>query len=291
MDSRARLDLVRLSEYFLAVADEGHFGRGAESLAMSQPPLSQGIQRLESLLGHPLFVRGPRGAELTAEGRALVPRARDLVAAARLLVAPPARPPGAFFRLGIVPQLPSEIASTLVDVLRDEGWQVRVSVLSTAHAARALAERALDAGVLIHPCVLPRVAAGDVVRLPRDALIPDDHPLAEAGSTSLRDLAGLPLVLEPRSHGPAAHDLAADLAAVEGVPVAAVTAADDRQALLAVAGGGVMALATDPSIRGRGVARVALLGDPMPLRLRVAWPAARPLGALADALSTALGRS
>jgi DNA-binding transcriptional LysR family regulator len=288
MEPRARLDLVRLSEYFLAVADEGHFGRGAESLAISQPPLSQGIQRLERLVGHPLFVRGPRGAELTEEGHALLPRARELVAAARRMLEPPTRPSGAVFRLAVVPQLPPEIASGLVDVLRDQGWQVRVSILSTASAARGLAERALDAGVLIHPCVLPRVSAGPVVRIRRDVLVPSGHPAGLAPSVALRDLAGLPLVLEPRAHGPASHDLAADLAAVDGVPLALATAADDRAALLAVAGGGVMALSADPGTRGRGVVRVRLDGDPLPLRLRVAWPAGRPLGALADSLTEAL---
>jgi len=59
-------------KYFLAVADHRNFGRAAESLGMAQPPVSQAIGRLENSLGHRLFKRTPKGAELTAAGEALL---------------------------------------------------------------------------------------------------------------------------------------------------------------------------------------------------------------------------
>ncbi|WP_043116674.1 LysR family transcriptional regulator, partial [Pseudacidovorax intermedius] len=84
MKEEAPIEL-RAWRQFLAVAEELHFGRAAQRLHMTQPPVTQAIAQLERTLGVQLFDRTRRRVALTAAGEALVPEVRALLAQARSL--------------------------------------------------------------------------------------------------------------------------------------------------------------------------------------------------------------
>lgn len=74
-----RMSLVQL-ESFVVVAEEGHLGRAARRLHVSQPPLTRRIRSLEDELGVSLFDRTSRGMALRPEGAHLLDHARDILA-------------------------------------------------------------------------------------------------------------------------------------------------------------------------------------------------------------------
>ena len=99
---------ARHLRYFLAVFEELHFGRAAESLYMAEPPLSQAIRKLEDNLGLPLFERTSRAVSPTEAGRIFAEHARRVLAGLDLAVAE-ARRAGALetdLRIGCVHDLP-----------------------------------------------------------------------------------------------------------------------------------------------------------------------------------------
>jgi len=83
---------LRLLKHFVAVAEERHFGRAAERLHMTQPPLSQQMKRLEERLGVSLFERTTSSVQLTAAGEDLLAQGRQRLSDADNLVLSVHRP-------------------------------------------------------------------------------------------------------------------------------------------------------------------------------------------------------
>ena len=285
------MDLLRHLAFFVTVAEERHFGRAAHRLGMAQPPLSQGLRRLESRLGVPLFDRGPGGVSPTAAGRDLLPRARALLEDADALGRAARRHAEAaqVLRIGVVPDLGPRVSARLTTRARAAaGRRATLRVGPTVGLVDAVSVGTLDVAVVAHPAVLESARAGPVVALPTAVLLPADHPAADGdGEVVLRTLRDLDLVTAPRTHAPAAHDLLLDTLDTRGRPVRAADATTPAEALALVATGAAFALTPDPDLGADGVVRRWPAGEPVPFRVRVVFRDDTPDGVV-DALAAAL---
>lgn len=142
---------TRLLQYFLALEREGHFARAAAACHVSQPTLSAGIATLEAQLGKRLIMRNRRYNGLTEEGRAILPWARQLVAAADNLMQAAAVAQGPLkgeLRLGAIPAAMPAIGFLAEAVLRRHpDLNMSVRALTSRQIERELASFELDAGL------------------------------------------------------------------------------------------------------------------------------------------------
>jgi len=188
------LDLRKL-RYFVAVAENLHFGRAAEQLHIAQPVLSRQIRALEHDLGAPLLTRDSHGVALTDAGRQLLSDAGPLLAsahAARRRVTVAARGSQRLmvgFRAGIavapaVQQFAGRHPDVLVDVQRIEADE----------QAPMLLDGRIDIGYVRLPIDEAGLRIAPLYTEPRVAVLPVSHRLAGKEEVTETDLAGEPLV-------------------------------------------------------------------------------------------------
>jgi DNA-binding transcriptional LysR family regulator len=220
---------LRQLRYFVAVAEERHFGRAAQRLAMTQPPLSQQIRSLEEGLGAPLFLRTKRSVELTAVGRDLLPEVRRLLAGADAL-APMAqslaRGEAGLLSLAFVSTADYGVLPPLLQRFGElhPGVRLQLSEATSDVQIEELMAGRVDAGLIIPP--IPVRFATQLAYLPiaREPLV---IAMSEAqarliGSdaatpVTLRELAGIALIVFPRRLAPAFYDIIMDCFAQAGL--------------------------------------------------------------------------
>jgi DNA-binding transcriptional LysR family regulator len=219
------LDLRQL-RYFVTVAEELHFGRAAERLHMTQPPLSQTIQALEELLGAPLFLRSRRAVELTPAGAALLPEARRMLAEAAALpelVRRAARGEVGRLALAFVTSADYSVLPPFLRRYRAAFPQVQIALQEATSDLQVddLLRGRIDAGLLIPPLPEKSRAELDYMKVLDEPLIlaaPAGLPeLSGKPTVRLQDLPALPLIIFPRQSSPALHDAILACFAAAGV--------------------------------------------------------------------------
>jgi DNA-binding transcriptional LysR family regulator len=192
---------LRPFRYFLAVAEELHFGRAARRLGMAQPPLSRQIRALEQELGVVLFHRTKRDVQLTDAGVVFVAEARTAVERVDRAIAR-AQQAGRIDRLQIgytstVPYTP--VFSTVIREYRRlrPGIELGLREMSTPRQLEALADGKIDVAFVRSP--IPdhpkSIALAPLMRERLFAALRDDHPLAAAETVAPEALAKEPLIL------------------------------------------------------------------------------------------------
>ncbi|MCP2163580.1 LysR family transcriptional regulator [Goodfellowiella coeruleoviolacea] len=200
---------TRELRYFVAVAEELHFGRAAVRLGIAQPPLSRAIRQLEHRLGVQLLDRDRRGAVLTDAGRVLLREARtalDAVAAAARRTrraGNPQRPLVLVTKAGAS----HELLQRLLDALAGEPGATPVEVLlcEVGEQARRLRDGQADVALMHRPFDdLAGFDTEDLCVEGQVAILPAAHPLASRDQLTLadvRDVPDLPMARWPRLDG------------------------------------------------------------------------------------------
>ncbi|QFZ24483.1 LysR family transcriptional regulator [Saccharothrix syringae] len=203
--------------YFVAVAEELHFGRAAERLGLAQPPLSRAIRQLERRLGVVLFERTSRKVELTGAGEELLDGARRAlvaVAAAGRRAQRAGRPEPELV-LVVKPGGDSGLLGPILDAYAADPDAVPVDVLvcGIGEQAHLLRDGRADVGFLHLPH--DDLTGLDHERLlvePAVAVLPAHHALAGRAEVRMADLAGEPLPRWPGSAADAGGPLVRDSA-------------------------------------------------------------------------------
>jgi DNA-binding transcriptional LysR family regulator len=207
---------LRQLRYFVAVAEEMHFGRAARRLHMTQPPLSQSIQALEVLLGTPLFARTSRSVTLTPAGAALLPHARQLLHDAQALpdlARRAAAGESGRLALAFVSTADYSVLPPFLHQFRAAYPQVQIELreATTDLQLEALEQDEIDVGLLIPPLpdrMKDLLAYRRVLTEPLVLAAPENAAaLRVDGPLPLQAVADLPLIIFPRRIAPAFHDV------------------------------------------------------------------------------------
>jgi len=202
---------TRELRYFVAVAEELHFGRAAELLGMAQPPLSRAIQQLERRLGVTLLERNRRGVSLTEAGEVLLHEGRaalDATTAAARRAQRAGSPGGPRNRLVLAVKAAGshELLQKLLGAYAAEPGAAEVEVLpcGLCEQAELLRDGRADVALLHAPFnSLAGLDSEELMTEGQIAILPAAHPLATRKSLTLAeisDLPDLPLARWP-SHG------------------------------------------------------------------------------------------
>lgn len=203
---------LRHLRYFVAVAEELHFGRAAKRLGIAQPPLSQQIRQLEEELGITLFRRTKRRVELTAAGGVfLVEVQRTLEQVQRAVQAAERASRGQTGRLmvGFVPSADLDVLPRVLRLWNARFPEVVIGLRSLLPAGQleALRDGRIQVCLLRLPVDDDGLVVESIQREPLVAVLSEQHQLANRDWVCLADLRNDPLIVFPRRAAPAYYDL------------------------------------------------------------------------------------
>jgi DNA-binding transcriptional LysR family regulator len=278
---------VRQLRHFAAVAETLHFGRAAEGLGMSQPPLSQSIMGLERELGAALFVRTKRSVALTPFGAQWLTHVRAVLdgmnalpkVAKRLREGTAGRLAISFVSTAdysILPALVRRYAALFPDVeiaLSEATSDVQIATLLEGKGHVGLVIPPANAGLPAALSYLPLVTEPLIAAVP-ESWAEDRRSALSAGRLSTKAVVGAPLILFPRQNAPAFHDLVTGYFAAHGAHARIVQQAIQMQTIISLVSAGMGIALVPESLRNlarSGVVYRTLGGTAPLLETGIAW--------------------
>jgi DNA-binding transcriptional LysR family regulator len=268
------VDLRKL-RYFLAVADELHFGRAAERLHIAQPVLSRQIRMLESELGVELFMRDRRGTALTPAGQQLVADARPLLVGSEALLRR-VRAAGEGVGRLTIGFMPGITLTPVVRLLRDRhpGLDVRLLRTSWHDQVDVLRDARADVGIVRLPIDRTGLEVTPLYTEPRVVVLAAAHRLAGKETVRVADLAADHLLQDPDAV-PEWRDVAVELRTGERRQVPSILSVEEKLELVAGGEGIALIPVSTAKFYTRADIAVVPVDDLSPNHVAVAWSTGR----------------
>ena len=235
---------LRHLRYFVAVAEELHFGRAALRLRLAQPPLSQQIRKLEEILGYQLFLRTSRAVKLTSAGEVFLERARrtlrnvqeDMEEARSV-----GRGEEGFLRVGFIGSAMLTALPGMLGRYRRLYPKVNLQLHEsyTSAIVQKLLKGELDAGFLRDGGQIAGLEIEPLFSEPFIAVLPKKHPLARQKVISARALCDEPFVFFTPAAGTLAYEKPVSLCEEHGFRPRVVQEAPQWLTIMRLVGAGL----------------------------------------------------
>ena len=270
---------LRHLRYFVAVAEELHFGRAAARLSIVQPSLSQQIQQLEDELGFPLLRRTKRSVELTDAGKVFLAEAQHILAQiqeAKRAAQRAYRGEVGRLVIGYTSSSTYDLLPMMLRVYRERFPHVEVVLreLTTHEQVRALEEEYIQVGLLRLPISTPLVSVEVVRQEPIVCVLPEEHPLASRERIAMPLLAHEPFVLQSRQRGAGYYVQLMKLCLASGFSPNVVQEVTELHAIVGLVAAGIgvsLVPLSTRNIRSQGVVYRELEGAATLTEMAVAW--------------------
>ncbi|BAY46239.1 LysR family transcriptional regulator [Scytonema sp. HK-05] len=245
---------LRHLRYFVAVAEDLHFGRAAERLHMTQQPLSQQIRQLEDELGVLLFHRTKRRVQLTEPGKAFLVEARQILlkaAQAVEIARQVAQGESGRLKVGFSGFATYSVLPKALRIFRERFPRVELELeeMTTTAQVQALQEQQIHLGLMIPPIPDATLTLEPILREPLVVILPETHPLAAQPELALPTLANESFILVSRHLEPGYYDQCISLFQQAGFTPKVVQKASQKQTILGLVSAGLGVSLAPASIR------------------------------------------
>jgi DNA-binding transcriptional LysR family regulator len=202
---------LRHLRYFLAVAEELHFGKAAEKLHIAQPPLSQQIRQLEIELGFQLFYRTKRSVQLTEAGQVFLEETQQILRRLEEAVEKgrqTSRGETGQLAVGFVSSAVYKILPPILRRFRTSvsGVSLELHELTSDRQIQWLQEGKLDIGFVRPPIAQTSFKIAAIFQESLIVALPEFHPLGDRASISVSLLANESFIIFPRPVAPELYD-------------------------------------------------------------------------------------